>query len=147
MNVLDTGVPPGGDGGGPPLLFVHGWSSNWQIFLLNIAAFMDTHRCLAIDLPGFGASEMPAEPITIKGYARTVDAMCDALDEQGAALPVLTRRDDEDRISREVYTSLPYPENQLVALAHSLVTRDVIDETELADRLDAVRARLDAGGA
>jgi pimeloyl-ACP methyl ester carboxylesterase len=73
VNVLDTG------GTGPPLLFVHGWSSNWQIFLLNIAVFMKTHRCLALDLPGFGASEMPAESISIHGYARTVDAMCDAL--------------------------------------------------------------------
>ena len=73
VNVLDTG------GSGPPLLFLHGWSSNWQVFLLNIAAFMGTHRCLAIDLPGFGASEMPSEPISIRGYAKTVDAMCDAL--------------------------------------------------------------------
>jgi hypothetical protein len=80
-------------------------------------------------------------------WKSSLDAMCDALDEEGAALPVLTRRDDEDRISREVYTSLPYPENQLVALAHSLVIRNVIDETELADRLGAVRARLDADGA
>ncbi len=80
-------------------------------------------------------------------WKSSLDAMCDALDEEGAALPLLTRRDDEDRISREVYTSLPYPENQLVALAHSLVTRNVIDETELADRLEAVRARLDASGA
>jgi pimeloyl-ACP methyl ester carboxylesterase len=83
VNVLDTGGPTqptsSAGTGGPPLLFLHGWSSNWQIFLLNIAAFMDTHRCLAIDLPGFGASEMPAEPITIRGYAKTVDAMCDAL--------------------------------------------------------------------
>jgi pimeloyl-ACP methyl ester carboxylesterase len=73
VNVRDTG------GSGAPLLFLHGWSSNWQIFLLNIAAFMRTHRCLAIDLPGFGASEMPAEPISMRGYAKTVDAMCDAL--------------------------------------------------------------------
>ena len=73
VNVLDTG------GDGPPLLFLHGWSSNWQIFLLNIAAFMGTHRCLALDLPGFGYSEMPSEPISIRGYAKTVDAMCDAL--------------------------------------------------------------------
>ncbi len=73
VNVLDTG------GTGPPLLFLHGWASNWQVFLLNIAAMMRTHRCLALDLPGFGFSEMPAEPITIRGYARTVDAMCDAL--------------------------------------------------------------------
>lgn len=78
-------------------------------------------------------------------WKSSLDAMCDALDEEGAALPPLTRRDDEDRITRVVYTSLPYPENQLVALAHSLVTRNVIDEAELADRLDAVRARLDAG--
>src|SRR5918997_6372421 len=40
---------------------------------------MKTHRCLAIDLPGFGASEMPPEPISIRGYAKTVDAVCDAL--------------------------------------------------------------------
>ena len=80
-------------------------------------------------------------------WKSSLDAMCDALDEEGATLPLLTRRDDEDRITREVYTSLPHPENQLVALAHSLVARNVIDETELAARLDAVRARLDAGGA
>jgi pimeloyl-ACP methyl ester carboxylesterase len=73
VNVLDTG------GSGPPLLFLHGWASSWQIFLLNIAAFSGTHRCLALDLPGFGASEMPSEPISIRGYAKTVDAMCDAL--------------------------------------------------------------------
>ena len=73
VNVLDTG------GSGAPLLFLHGWSSNWQVFLLNIAAFMGTHRCLALDLPGFGASDMPSEPISIRGYAKTVDAMCDGL--------------------------------------------------------------------
>jgi pimeloyl-ACP methyl ester carboxylesterase len=74
VNVLDTG------GSGPALLFLHGWSSNWQIFLLNIAAFMGTHRVLSLDLPGFGASELPPEPLSIQGYARTVDAVCDALD-------------------------------------------------------------------
>ncbi|HTE62303.1 MAG TPA: alpha/beta hydrolase [Solirubrobacteraceae bacterium] len=74
VNVLDTG------GSGPALLFVHGWTSNWQIFLLNIAAFMGTHRVLSLDLPGFGASELPPEPLSIRGYARTVDAVCDALD-------------------------------------------------------------------
>ena len=73
VNVLDTG------GSGPALLFLHGWSSNWQIFLLNIAAFMGSHRVLALDLPGFGASQLPPAPLSIRGYARTVDAMCDAL--------------------------------------------------------------------
>jgi pimeloyl-ACP methyl ester carboxylesterase len=80
VNVLDTG------GSGPPLLFLHGWSSNWQIFLLNIAAFMGTHRCLALDLPGFGASDMPAGPISIQGYARAVDAVCDALGVESVSI-------------------------------------------------------------
>jgi pimeloyl-ACP methyl ester carboxylesterase len=83
INVLDTqptsSAGTGKGGAGPPLLFLHGWSSNWQIFLLNIPAFMGSHRCIAVDLPGFGASEMPAEPISIRGYAKTVDAVCDAL--------------------------------------------------------------------
>jgi pimeloyl-ACP methyl ester carboxylesterase len=82
LNVLDTGAP-GGPGarsaGDPALLFLHGWSSNWQIFLLNVPAFMESHRVVAIDLPGFGASELPREPLSIQGYARTVDAVCDEL--------------------------------------------------------------------
>ena len=76
VNVLDTGRP--GDDR-PVLLFIHGWSSNWQIFLLNIAAFMETHRVLALDLPGFGASDLPPEPISIRRYAQTIDAVCDRL--------------------------------------------------------------------
>jgi hypothetical protein len=39
---------------------------------------------------------------------------------------------------------LPYPESQLVALAHSMVGRGLIDEDALARRLDEVRSRLAA---
>jgi hypothetical protein len=78
-------------------------------------------------------------------WKSSLDGMCDALDSEGRALPLLTRRQDEDRLSREVYPALPFPESQLVALAHSLVERHIIDESELATRLAAVRARLRAG--
>jgi pimeloyl-ACP methyl ester carboxylesterase len=73
VNVLDTG------GDGPPLLWIHGWSANWQSWLLTIPYFMREHRCIALDLPGFGASDMPSTPISIQGYAKTVDALCRAL--------------------------------------------------------------------
>ncbi|MDT5241942.1 MAG: hypothetical protein QOD97_4140, partial [Mycobacterium sp.] len=54
------------------------------------------------------------------------------------------RRDEEDALSATVYSSLPYPENQLVSLAHSLVARGIIDDAELELRLAAIRARLEA---
>jgi hypothetical protein len=77
-------------------------------------------------------------------WKSSLDGMCDALDQEAAALPLLSRRNDEDDLSREVYRALPFPESQLVALAHSLIVRGVIGEDALASRMKAVRARLEA---
>ena len=77
-------------------------------------------------------------------WKSSLDGICDALDREGTVLPLLTRRHDEDRLSNEVYQTLPFPENQLVALAHSLIARKVVAEAALADRMKVVRARLEA---
>jgi len=73
-------------GSGPPLVFVHGLSGSWQNWLLNIPAFMDSHRVIAMDLPGFGASPMPRERITISGYGRWLDALLSSLGVDAAAV-------------------------------------------------------------
>lgn len=73
-------------GAGPPLLFVHGLAGRWQNWLENIPRFAATHRVVAVDLPGFGASPMPREPISISGYARFLEAVCDALAIDAAAV-------------------------------------------------------------
>ena len=78
-------------------------------------------------------------------WKSSLDGTCDALDRNGEALPLLERRHDEDTLSQTVYADLPAPERQLVALTHSLVARGVIDEDELARRIEAVRERLEAG--
>jgi Nitrile hydratase beta subunit, N-terminal len=80
-------------------------------------------------------------------WKTSLDGICDALDQTACGpevLSVVDRRNEEDELSATVYSGLPYPENRLVALAHSLVARGVIDEAELKDRLAAVRARLEA---
>ncbi|MCW2963793.1 MAG: hypothetical protein JWO17_1045 [Actinomycetia bacterium] len=77
-------------------------------------------------------------------WQSSLDGMCDALDRNGEALPLLERRRDEDLLSQAMYSALPAPENQLVALAHSLVARGVIEEETLARRMVAVRTRLEA---
>ena len=80
VNLVDSG------GDGPPLLFVHGLGGSWQNWLLNMPAFMESHRVVALDLPGFGESEMPEQTISISGYARTLDHVCGEL---GIQCPVV----------------------------------------------------------
>lgn len=81
VNVIDLG------GDGDPVVFVHGLSGCWQNWLENLPFFRARgHRTLALDLPGFGASPMPREPITIAGYGRTVVGLLDALDLPSATV-------------------------------------------------------------
>ena len=73
-------------GAGPPLLLVHGLAGCWQNWLETIPHFAATHHVIAVDLPGFGASPMPREPISIPGYARFLEGVCDALSIDAAAV-------------------------------------------------------------
>jgi hypothetical protein len=77
-------------------------------------------------------------------WKSSLDGMCDALDVCSTVLPTPTRREEEDRLSEHQYAELPFPEIQLVSLAHSLIVRGVIDEAELVSRMAAVRARLES---
>lgn len=80
-------------------------------------------------------------------WKSSLDGICCALDESGCGSEVLgfvDRRNEEDTLSATVYSTLPYPENQLVSLAHSLIARGVVDEKELRERMAVVRARLEA---
>ena len=80
-------------------------------------------------------------------WKTSLDGLCDALDLAACDDNVpdfKERRDEEDALSATVYADLPYPENQLVSLAHSLVARGIIDEAELRRRLASIRERLEA---
>ncbi|HUR84482.1 MAG TPA: alpha/beta hydrolase [Solirubrobacteraceae bacterium] len=79
MNVLDYGS-------GSPLIFIHGLSGCWQNWLENIPYFAREHRVIAVDLPGFGQSEMPAQDISMSNYADTIDALMDELGIQTAQI-------------------------------------------------------------
>lgn len=79
VNVIELGE-------GPPLLFVHGLGGCWQNWLENLPELARDHRVIALDLPGFGASEMPAEDVSLSAYARTLDGVCAALGVNAAAV-------------------------------------------------------------
>ncbi len=78
INVIEFGE-------GPPLLFVHGLIGRWTHWLEQLSAFAASHRVIAMDMPGFGDSPMPAEKISVPGYARTIEQLLDALHLSTAA--------------------------------------------------------------
>ncbi len=73
-------------GEGPPVVLVHGLGGSWQNWLENIPHLARSHRVLALDLPGFGASPMPGWEISIPSYGALVSAFCQALETGPAPL-------------------------------------------------------------
>jgi pimeloyl-ACP methyl ester carboxylesterase len=59
-------------GAGEPLVLIHGLGSHWQMWEPVIDALAARHDVIALDLPGFGASPMPA-PGTPPG----LDSLCE----------------------------------------------------------------------
>jgi pimeloyl-ACP methyl ester carboxylesterase len=72
INVIELGE-------GPPLVFVHGLIERWTQWVEQLSTFADKNRVIAMDLPGFGDSPMPAEKISISGYARIIEKLLDVL--------------------------------------------------------------------
>ena len=71
-----------------------------------------------------------------------LEATCDGLSAEACALPLLERRWEEDELSASLYSDVPFPERQLLALAHSMIKRGLVDEEELARRMKQVHERL-----
>ena len=128
LSVVDTG------GDGPPILWVHGLGGLWQNWLLNIPAFMGTHRCVAIDLPGFGQSGMPPGEISISGFARTLDRLCDVLAIES---PVVVGNSMGGFSGAELAVSFPTRVSKLVLVAAAGLSTEYLSREPL---LAAARA-------
>ena len=80
-------------------------------------------------------------------WKTSLDGLCDALDHSGCDEDVNNfkeRSEEEEAYSATVNEDLNKPENQLLSLAHSLLSRGIIDEAELKQRLTRIRERLEA---
>lgn len=66
-------------GEGPPILLCHGLGGSWRNWLENIPFLADNHRVVALDLPGFGLSPMPDEPISMVAYGDLLLKFADAV--------------------------------------------------------------------
>jgi pimeloyl-ACP methyl ester carboxylesterase len=73
-------------GSGPPLVLIHGIGSRWQVWDPVLRQLASERELIALDLPGFGASPMPA-PGTPPGVASLTRLVGEFLDELGVQQP------------------------------------------------------------
>lgn len=66
----------------------------------------------------------------------------DEVEPGSCALPSLERRAEEDDLSETIYADVPFPERQLLSLAHSMLKRGLFTEEELAWQMRKVGEKL-----
>lgn len=68
-------------GTGPTLVFLHGWSKgiNKQRYLKLFQLLSPKFQIIALDFPGFGASDTPTTPWTVSDYAQFTNNFLDKL--------------------------------------------------------------------
>jgi pimeloyl-ACP methyl ester carboxylesterase len=113
-----------GSGERPPVVFVHGLGGQWQNWLENIPRAARERRVIALDLPGFGLSPMPRGEVTIPGYGRTVNALCDHL---GIGVVELVGNSMGGFISAEVAIQFPQRVDRLILVSAAGITSADLD--------------------
>lgn len=89
VTVLDTRISYLEAGEGPPVLFLHGWPTNaelWRHILPTVAE--SGRRAIAIDLPAFGKSDKPTVDYSYPYYEGVITAFLKAIAVDDVALVV-----------------------------------------------------------
>ncbi|HWI22546.1 MAG TPA: alpha/beta hydrolase [Baekduia sp.] len=130
-NVVDIGE-------GPAVIFLHGLGGNWQNWLENLPALASDHRCIAVDLPGFGESALPADSVSVDYYALWV---ADLVRTLGLPSATLVGNSMGGQIAAEVALQTPELVDRLVLVdaagisVESLKNERVVMLLQRADRL------------
>lgn len=66
-------------GNGEDLLFLHGWGSSLDAFTRMITPLKENFRCIALDLPGFGDSDLLSSPLNLQDYCNIVKKFIETL--------------------------------------------------------------------
>ena len=93
-----------------------------------------------VDEPASAA--LPALEHTPDPWESSMQATCECLSWRGT-LDNLERRHAEDRLGTSLYRDFPVRSRPAVAVAHSLMDKGVISESELQAKMSQVRSRLE----
>ena len=116
----------------PPLVLVNGWTGDHRIFTPQIIHFARSHRVIAANLRGHGASDAPEQDYTMAGFADDIAWQCAQL---GLEKPVIIGHSFGGAITLELCGRYP-------ALAAGMIMIDSIVMTPPALRDDPMLRRL-----
>jgi pimeloyl-ACP methyl ester carboxylesterase len=118
-----------GDVHGPPLVLLHQTPRSVDEFAEVIPLLAAHHRVIAVDNPGYGASEVPPHQPTVEEYADTVVALLDELQvpkatlvghHTGAILAVDIAARHPGRVDRLVLSGPHYMDQEMRQLLHEI---------------------------
>jgi pimeloyl-ACP methyl ester carboxylesterase len=123
VNELKIGYLEGGQG--DPVLFVHGWPTYSHLWRHQMPTLAERFKVYALDLPGFGDSDKPAEvSYTLGFYADMLTGFLDAISiervtlvshDLGGSIALLWAVRHPERLTRLVITdTVPYPDLPLM---------------------------------
>ena len=73
-------------GAGPVVLFLHGLGGSRTAWEPQLAELSDCCRCVAWDMPGYGASNAPSGPLTFEMLAEAAVGLLDRLNSERAVI-------------------------------------------------------------
>jgi pimeloyl-ACP methyl ester carboxylesterase len=135
LNVIDRGE-------GEAIVFLHAFPLQAAMWDYQFDALDGTHRCIAIDMPGFGESPSPAAPDD-SSMQRWADLVAGVLDELGVAEATIVGASMGGYLAMALLRHHPDRVRQLV-LADS---RARSDDPGVAQRRSAQQAQLREGTA
>jgi pimeloyl-ACP methyl ester carboxylesterase len=110
--------------GHPAIIFIHGFTCNLTHWKEQLSGLSGAHRCVAVDLPGHGASAAPGEA-TIEALAEAVN---DTLDTLKLNEVVLVGHSMGCRLVSETYSQSPGRVRGAIYVDGSMVADGDADE-------------------
>jgi pimeloyl-ACP methyl ester carboxylesterase len=101
-------------GGGPAVVFVHGWQADRSVWSEVAAALGPRVRSIAVDLPGFGESNTLPGPFTVERFAEDLRALIETL---GAAPAIVVGHSMGGKVASRLAIAAPEVVGGLVLIA------------------------------
>lgn len=106
-------------GEGSDILLLHGWGQNIEMMKFLGDNFANNHRITILDFPGFGESDEPLSPWTIKDYSLLIEKLVKELDIKK---PVVMGHSFGGRVA--IYYSSNNPIEKLVLFGSPCIRKD-----------------------